>query len=136
MQPVLLIDGECNFCHGTVRFVVAHERDHELRFGALQSEAGRPLLAGTGIDPDDSRTVVLLDDDGLHVRSEAALRIATHLRAPWRWARVLRVVPRPLRDAAYDVVARNRFRWFGRRDACELPAPEIRARFLDSAPPA
>ena len=131
MRPVLLIDGECNLCNGTVCFVVDHERDDRLRFAALQSEAARVLLEGTGIDPDDLHSVVLIDDEGLHRRSEAALRVCRHLRAPWHWVRVLRIVPRPLRDAVYDVVARNRYRWFGRRDSCAAPRDDMRDRFLE-----
>lgn len=127
---VLLFDGVCNLCNGAVDFVLRHERGPTLRFCALQSEAGAALLAAhqisTGLE-----TMVFVEASGrVSVRSTAALRAARHLRAPWSWARVFLLVPRPLRDLVYRVVARHRLRWFGVRDECRVPTPELRARFL------
>jgi predicted DCC family thiol-disulfide oxidoreductase YuxK len=131
--PVLLYDGDCGFCDGTVKLVLRHDRGGVLRFAALQSEFGRevrgrhPELAGVD-------SVVWLDSaagaERVAVRSEAALRLAQHLGGFWRVALVARLIPRGLRDAAYDLFARHRYRWFGRADQCELPSPADRRRFI------
>jgi predicted DCC family thiol-disulfide oxidoreductase YuxK len=129
-HPVLLFDGVCNLCHGTVRFVLDRDRAARFRFAPLQSGVGRALLADFALDPDDLDTVVLIDAAGAHTRSEAALRTVRALGAPWSWLWPLAAIPRPLRDTAYDFVARHRYRWFGKKDACPLPRPEWRDRFL------
>jgi predicted DCC family thiol-disulfide oxidoreductase YuxK len=130
---VILFDGLCNLCTGSVRFVLERDRAAAFDFASLQSEAARGVLAKAGRDakglPD---SVVLVDEEGVHLRSEAALRIAGRLRQPWPLLAVFRILPRALRDAAYDFVARRRYRWFGKRDACLVPTPALRARFLDA----
>jgi predicted DCC family thiol-disulfide oxidoreductase YuxK len=128
--PVVLFDGVCNLCNGSVRFVVRHDRRGRFRFASLQSEAGQALLRRHGLDPADLFSVVLVDGGRVTTRSDAALDVARGLGGAWRAAGLLRAVPRPVRDRVYDWVARNRYRWFGRRDACMLPSPELRARFL------
>lgn len=138
----MLFDGTCNFCDSAIHFVIDHERDTELVFAPLQSDVAVKLLAeamgeerakeirdgtdGSG-DPD---SVVFLDDGKAYTHSAGALRVARHLRAPWRWLGVLWIVPRPIRDAVYRWFARHRYRWFGKADACLVPTPELRARFL------
>ena len=129
-HPVLLFDGVCNLCHGVVRFVLGHDRAARFRFAPLQSEVGRALLARFGLDADALDAVVLIDETGAHLRSDAALRVARRLGPPWSWLGPLAMIPRPLRDAVYDFIARHRYRWFGKKDACPLPRPEWRERFL------
>ncbi len=129
-HPILLFDGVCNLCHGSVRFLLDRDRKARFRFAPLQSEIGRALLARFDLDAAALDTVVLIDADGAHARSDAALRCARLLGAPWSWSWLLSAVPRPLRDAAYEFVARHRYRWFGKKDACPIPRPEWRARFL------
>ena len=129
-HPILLFDGVCNLCHGTVRFVLEHDRAARFRYAPLQSELARALLAPHGLDAGALDTVVLVDAAGAHVRSDGALRTLRALGAPWSWLAVLALVPRPLRDAVYDFVARHRYRWFGKKDACPLPKPEWTDRFL------
>jgi predicted DCC family thiol-disulfide oxidoreductase YuxK len=129
-HPIVLFDGVCNLCHGTVRFLLDRDPAARFRFAPLQSDVGQALLAHFDLDPTALDNVVLIDADGLHVRSDAVLRCARLLRAPWNWSWALTAIPRPLRDAAYDFVARNRYRWFGKKDACPMPRPEWRARFL------
>jgi len=142
MAAVILFDGTCNLCDRAVQLVLDLERDHDLRFTALQSEPGRALLEqsttpenaralregtrGNG-DPD---SVVLVEDGRLYTHSTAALRIARHLRWPWSWAAAFVIVPRPVRDVVYRWVARNRYRWFGKAESCRVPTPELRTRFL------
>jgi len=128
---VVVFDGFCNLCAQSVRFILAHEKEPELKFAALQSAAGARLAREYGIDPADARTFILVSDGRCHVKSEAALRVARFLRMPWRLILSARIVPRMLRDRAYDVVARNRYRWWGRSEACMVPTPALSARFLD-----
>ena len=133
---MLLYDGLCGFCDGTVQFVMARDRRRRLRFAALQGEFARavvarhPALAGL-----DSLILVERDDptgpERVYVRSEGVLRIARHLGGPWRLAALASVLPRSLRDLAYDGFARVRYRVFGRRLTCSIPTPEQRALFLD-----
>lgn len=130
--PILLFDGVCNLCNGAVQWVLKHERQPKLRFAALQSELGKDVLLQNGLCVDKLDSMILLEGDQLLLRSEAALRMAEIVGGPWRFARVLRFVPRVLRDWVYDFVAVNRYRWFGKEDSCMLPRPEWRDRFIDS----
>jgi predicted DCC family thiol-disulfide oxidoreductase YuxK len=97
----------------------------------LQSSAGMRLMQEFGIDPTQMKTFVVIADGRAYARSDAAIRVARFLRGAWKLLGVVRIVPRPIRDYAYDVVARNRYRWFGRHDACIVPTPELRKRFID-----
>lgn len=127
MEPVVLFDGVCNLCHASVRWILRRDARRVFRFASLQSPAARRLLQGAAV-PD---SVVLVDAEGIHTRSEAVLRIARELGWPWRLAAAARVMPRAWRDAVYAGIARNRYRWFGRKEACPLPGPDTDGRFLD-----
>lgn len=132
-SPVLLYDGLCGFCDAAVQRVLARDRHARLRFAPLQGEFARGVLARhparAGVDSSEvgDRGRVT---ESMRVRSEGALRVAHHLGGAWRAAALLRLVPRPLRDLAYDAFARVRYRVWGRRDACALPPPAQRERFL------
>jgi predicted DCC family thiol-disulfide oxidoreductase YuxK len=133
VPATILFDGVCNLCNGFVQFVIRHDSRGHFRFAALQSEAARALLGARGhalgpatADPD---SVVLIDHGRVYTHSDAVLRIAAQLDG-WRWLAAGRVLPRFLRDAAYRLVARHRYRWFGRQASCLLPTPELKARFL------
>ena len=128
--PLVLYDGECGLCNRSVQTILRHDRRGAFRFAALQSELGRALLERHGLPTGAVDTVVLVDQGRAFTRSGAALRIAGRMDRPWPLARVFAVIPAPVRDVVYDWVARNRYRWFGRTDACMLPPPEVRARFL------
>jgi predicted DCC family thiol-disulfide oxidoreductase YuxK len=130
--PIVLFDGVCNFCNAGVNFILDHDRRGRIRFAALQSPAGQRLLRRFGLRANDFDTMVLVDGGRCYTRSTAALRIARLLDG-WRWRALsaLLLVPAFLRDHAYDVLARNRYRWFGRTDACRVPTPEVRGRFLE-----
>ena len=127
---VLLFDGVCNLCNAGVNFLLNHDPAGHFKFAALQSEAGQGLLAGCKLPTDEFKSFVLVEDGRCYQRSEAALRVARRLPGAWRLLYGFILLPTPLRDALYDLVARNRYRWFGRRDTCRLPTPELRARFL------
>lgn len=129
-MAVLLFDGVCNFCHGAVRFIVARDPAGYFQFAPLQSEVGARLLDGCGMPATALETMVLIDDDGCHTASDAALRIAGRLSGVWPLLKALWIVPRPVRDRLYRFVVDHRYRWFGRRDTCGVPTPELRSRFL------
>lgn len=133
--PVVLFDGVCNLCNGAVNFIIDRDRSARFRFASLQSSAAKTLLQERAVTPpaagpDGIETVYLVDGDGVWDRSEAILRIASGLGWRWSWLGVFRLVPKVLRDGAYRWVARNRYSWFGRTEACRVPTPELRARFL------
>ena len=127
---VVLFDGTCAFCERAVRFIATRDPAGYFRFGASQSPQAADLLARHGVDGDGARSIVLIEDGQVFLRSTASLRIARRLQAPWNMAGALLAIPRPLRDAVYQVVAAIRHRIAGRSNACEIPPPEIRARLL------
>jgi len=129
-SPVLLFDGVCNLCNASVQWVLQHDRAGIFRFAALQSEAGQALLARVDMNAEQFDTVVLVDGDRVFTRSDAALEILQRLGRPWSWLAVLQWLPRGFRNAVYDWVARNRYRWFGRQEKCLLPRKEWASRFL------
>ena len=129
--PVLLFDGVCNLCTGVVQFLIPRDPAGRLSFAPLQSPAGQQLLERYGRAGTDLDTVVLVEGGQLHTKSEAALRIAELLGWPYRLATVGRLLPVGLRDRLYDVVAANRYDWFGRKDRCLVPDADVSDRFLD-----
>jgi predicted DCC family thiol-disulfide oxidoreductase YuxK len=134
-RPIILFDGVCNLCNSAVQWVIDRDKEGRFDFASLQSNAARreleKVIDEKEIDalPD---SIILLDSDGVHVRSAAALRIARGLGSPFAVIRLTIVLPRPIRDAVYNLIARNRYRWFGRRDTCMTPTPDLAARFLDA----
>ena len=130
-SSVILFDGVCNLCNGFVTFVIARDPAGRFQFGPLQSQAAQRLLGSIDSNDASPDSVVLVENGRVWSRSAAALRIARGLSFPWPLAYVFVVIPRPLRDWIYNLVARNRYRWFGKRDVCMVPTPELRARFID-----
>lgn len=131
-RPILLFDGVCNLCHGTVQFVLRHEQSDEIHFCSLQSETGRKLLRQSDLPDDYTESLVFLEKGRVWLQSDAALALATYLKVPWKWVAVLRVLPRRFRDLVYRWVARSRYRWFGKRElACAIPKPGQARRMLD-----
>jgi predicted DCC family thiol-disulfide oxidoreductase YuxK len=128
--PVLLFDGVCNLCNASVQWVLLRDKQQIFRFAALQSEVGQKILARHGLHNETLDTVVLSDGDRVFVRSDAPLEVLRRLGGFWRFFYVFKYVPKPLRDAVYRFIARNRYRWFGRKESCLLPRPEWRERFL------
>lgn len=129
-HPVLIFDGVCGLCNASVDFVIRHDRRGVFRFAPSQSDSGRRLLERFGVDPDDVQSVYLVERGRIKARSTAALLVAWRLGFPWSLASVFLLVPRPLRDLVYNGIARNRYRWFGKKETCRLPTAEERSRFL------
>ncbi|MBK9153635.1 MAG: thiol-disulfide oxidoreductase DCC family protein [Chloracidobacterium sp.] len=130
MGATVLFDGVCNFCNNSVNFIIERDKAGYFKFAPLQSEIGEELIEKYGIDPADTDSVVLIDEGKAFTHSTAALKIARKLDGPWSLSHGLIIVPRFIRDGAYKLFAKYRYRLFGRRDACMMPTPEIRARFL------
>ncbi|CAN4280334.1 thiol-disulfide oxidoreductase DCC family protein [Pseudoxanthomonas sp. LjRoot125] len=127
--PVIVFDGVCVLCNGWVRFLLKHDRVGRYRFAAMQTDAGRALLARHGLDPDDPASFLLVDGAQAWTDSDAIRRVLTGLGGAWRLAGAMAVVPRVVRDPLYRWVARNRYGWFG-MTACHVPTDQERRRFL------
>src|SRR5262245_11426755 len=130
-KPVMLFDGVCHLCSGWVQFAVARDPVANLRFAPIQSRHGQDFLRRRGLPVDDFDTFYLIDDGRVFEKSTGFLRMVGYLRWPWPLLKVVRIVPRPVRDWLYDRIARNRYRLFGRRETCLVPTAEIIDRFLD-----
>lgn len=132
LGDLIVYDGVCVLCSRSVRFVAERDPEGRFRFVPLQSALGRELAASYGIDAGAARSMIAIIGDKALFRSEAAIGILERLPRT-RWARLLRVFPRVLRDAVYDLIGRNRYRWFGRYEACRLPPDWLRARVIETA---
>lgn len=130
MGAIVLFDGVCNFCSGTVNYIIAHDAAGYFKFTPLQSEAGEELVREFGIDTAETDSVILIENEQAYLHSTAALRIAKQLDGITWWAQVFIIVPRPIRDLLYKLFAKYRYKLFGRQDTCMIPTPEIKARFL------
>lgn len=129
-SPILLFDGVCNLCNASVQWVIRRDPQGIFRFAPLQSETGQSLLRQSGLSSEHFDTVVLVDGDRIFTRSDAALEIARRIGGVWSLLAVFRRVPRPIRNAVYDWIARHRYRWFGKTEACMIPRPEWKKRFV------
>jgi predicted DCC family thiol-disulfide oxidoreductase YuxK len=126
---IILFDGTCAFCERSVRFIATRD-DGYFKFGASQNPEGRALLTKYGTSRESARSIILIEDGEVSLRSTAILKIARRMTSPWRWAAIFLVVPPPIRDVVYRVVAAIRHRIAGRSNACEIPPPEIRQRLI------
>nr|AFD03327.1 hypothetical protein [uncultured bacterium W5-15b] len=126
----ILFDGVCNLCSGFVVFTIKRDPDAKFKFASLQSNEGGNLQKEFGIDPDNIKTMVLVENDNYYLKSDAVLRIFKHLDGMWFILYYLIYIPGPIRNFVYDLVANNRYRWFGKKDVCMLPTPELKKRFL------
>lgn len=127
---IILFDGVCNLCNGFVQFVINHDPAGHFRFAALQSETGRRLLQDMPLGQQNLDSVVLVQNNRFYQQSTAALHILRQLQGWWPLLYGAIVLPRFFRDPVYNLLARNRYRWFGRRESCMLPTPELKSRFL------
>ena len=126
----ILFDGVCNLCSGFVVFTIKRDPDAKFKFASLQSQEGVNLQKEFGVDPNNIKTMVLVEDNDYYLKSDAVLRIFKRLNGMWFILYYLIYLPRPIRDFVYDLVAKNRYRWFGKKDECMLPTPELEKRFL------
>jgi predicted DCC family thiol-disulfide oxidoreductase YuxK len=129
-RPVILFDGVCNLCNGAVQFIINRDSSGKFLFASLQSPFAKNALQNFFIAPDSLYSIILVKDGRLYDRSDALLQIARDLDGIWSALYIFRFVPRVLRDATYKLIANNRYKIFGRADACMMPTRELRARFL------
>lgn len=129
-HPVILFDGVCNLCNAYVQFVIRHDSVSQFRFAPLQSIQGIELLKKHQLPLNQLSTVVLSIGGNYYTKSDAALRILSRLSGVWKLAGVFLILPKAMRDFGYDLIAKNRYRLFGQKDACIIPTPELRERFL------
>lgn len=132
-KEIIFFDGVCNLCNGAVNFIIDRDRHGRFLFASLQSDLAKDKLDPTGVDVSKLDSIVLLKKDGtVREKSSAVLHIAKRLGGGWPLMYVFMLLPKPIRDLAYDFIARNRYKWFGRQDQCRMPTPELRQRFLDA----
>jgi predicted DCC family thiol-disulfide oxidoreductase YuxK len=129
MHPVILFDGVCNFCDASVQFILKRDHHEVFYFASQQSEVGQTLLEKYNV-PGEIESIVLIENDKAYFKSAAALRISRHLRGAWKLLSILMIIPSPIRNFVYDLIARNRYKWFGKKDSCMLPPENVRKRFL------
>ena len=131
MEKIVLFDGECNFCDASVQFIIKRDPNEIFKFASLQSAVGIKLLKEYKVPEEiDSLVLIVTDQRQYYIKSSAALTIAKNLSGLWNWMYIFKLVPVPIRDRVYEFIARNRIKWFGKKDHCRLPSPEIRKRFL------
>lgn len=129
-KVLVLFDGVCNLCNGTVQFIIKRDPQQVFKFASLQSQVGQDLIKKFNLPAGSLYSILVVEEDVCYERSEAALRIANRLPWPWNWLTVFRILPRFICDTMYDLIAKNRYRMFGKQDSCMLPTPELRERFL------
>lgn len=127
-----MFDGVCNLCNGAVNFIIDNDPKGHFQFAALQSDFGQQKLAALGFDQAAFDSLVLLQGDEVFTKSSAALRIAKQLKFPYPLLYVFIILPPFLRDAVYNLIARNRYKWWGKRDSCRMPTPELQSRFVEA----
>lgn len=129
-SPVILFDGICNFCNGAVNFIIQRDKMLTIKFAALQSEAGRKILRRFDLPTDELSSVIFIEDGNVYTQSSAALKVCKYLTGLWPLMYGFIIVPVFIRDGIYKWIAKNRYKWFGKKEHCTLPTPAVRSRFL------
>ena len=130
-KKIVLFDGVCNLCNGAVQFVIERDKKDKFRFAALQSEIAQKLVTERGIDTSKVDSIILIDPGvAYYTKSEAALEIGAELKGYRTLSHILRLIPSSLSNIVYDLIARNRYKWYGKKESCMIPTPELQAKFL------
>lgn len=130
MDNIILFDGDCHFCNASIQFIIKRDPKGLFKFAALQSDVGLKMLRQHHI-PHDTDSFVYIENNKFHTQSTATLKVSKHLTGLWKFLYPLIIVPRSLRDVFYNIVSKNRYKWFGKKEHCTIPTPAIRKRFLD-----
>lgn len=130
-QHIILFDGICNLCNSAVKFVLKRDKNSVFKFASLQSDVAKKLLSKTHVSNMDAGTFVLIENGKTYIRSTAALKVCKHLSGLWPFMTLFMVVPKFIRDWVYNLISKNRYRWFGKQDACMIPSPEVKDKFLN-----
>lgn len=131
VQPIILFDGVCNLCNTSVQYVIKHDKRAFFTFASLQGETGQQLLKKYGLTDNDLNSFVLIINNKVVTRSAAALTVARNLGGIIKLLYGFMIIPAFIRDAVYNIIAKNRYKWFGKRDSCMIPSPELSSRFLN-----
>lgn len=131
MNSLILFDGVCNFCNYWVTFAIKRDRKNKLKFTPLQGETAKQLLPQFHIDPSSLSSVIFIDNGKVYTQSSAAIQICKHLDGGWKLFYGLIIIPKFFRDFLYNIIARNRYKWFGKKESCLIPTAELKERFLD-----
>ena len=129
-NPVVLFDGVCNLCNRSVKFIINRDPAAKFRFAPLQSETGKNLISEFKLDNDNLDSIILVENSLCYIKSTAVLKILRKLGSLWPLLYVFIIVPPVIRDYFYDIVARNRYKWFGKEERCMVPNPDVEKRFL------
>jgi len=130
-KKIILFDGVCNLCSSAVQFIIKHDKKDVFRFVALQSEKGQEILAYIGIDSKSIDSIVLYEPGiAYYYKSEAALQIAKNLDGFWHFGIVFKIIPKEVRNHIYDYIAKNRYKWYGKKESCMIPTAELKSKFL------
>ncbi len=130
LNKIILFDGVCNFCNNSINFIIDHDKSATFQFASLQSEIGIQLLKRHKIDSTNTDSIVLISNNQAYLKSTAALLIAKQLDGIWKLLSVFLIIPQFIRDNVYELIAKNRYKWFGKLEACRMPTPPMRTRFL------
>lgn len=129
-HPIILFDGICNLCNGAVQYVIKHDSDAVFQFASLQSEAGQNLLQQFQLPKNNFNSFVLIEDGKAYIKSTAALKVAKQLKGGIKLLYGFIIVPSFIRNAVYNIIANNRYKWFGKKNECMIPTPSLQTRFL------
>ncbi|MEA5403180.1 thiol-disulfide oxidoreductase DCC family protein [Arcicella sp. DC2W] len=129
-QQIILFDGVCNFCNASINFVIEHDNQKRFKFASLQSDFGYETLKKYNRNTSDFDSVILLKNNRLYIKSEAALEIAKDLSGFWKYLSVFNILPTFILDFFYDLIAKNRYKLFGKSEVCRMPSPDLKERFL------
>jgi predicted DCC family thiol-disulfide oxidoreductase YuxK len=130
-KPIVLFDGVCNLCSSAVQFVIRHDKKNSFLFASLQSEMGQQLLSQYNFPLDELNSFILIENNKAYTRSTGALRVVKKLKGLWPLLYGFIIVPGFIRDAVYNWIGKNRYKWFGKKEECMIPTPELKARFLN-----
>jgi len=130
-KNIILFDGVCNLCNNAITFIIQRDPKDRFMYAPLQSEAGAFLLKKHNIDPEKTDSIILIKNGKAYIKSTAALHIAKGLKGGWPVLAGFLIIPNLIRNAVYDYIAKNRYKWFGKKDACMIPTPALKAKFLD-----
>lgn len=130
-KKIILFDGVCNLCDNTVQFIIKHDKGDVFRFVALQSELGQQIIKYIGLDISKTDSIILYEPGkAYYYKSQAALKIAEKLSGAYQWISLFSIFPKWISDKVYDYIARNRYKWYGKKEECMIPTPELKAKFL------
>lgn len=130
-KPVIFFDGVCNLCNASVQFAIKHDKNEVFKFTALQGNYAKTILPKFNINLERINTIILVENNQLYTKSSAALRIAKKLNGLWPMLYAFMIIPKFIRDWFYDIIAKNRYKWWGRQESCWVPTPELKQRFYD-----